>query len=80
VAWFVEALEDLAAGFFLRAGFLALVPAPEALVADLDELLVDLVEAGAATGVGAVAMATFSSNVLRNRKECVYQGALERRQ
>jgi hypothetical protein len=81
VAWLVEALEDLVAGFFLLAGFLALVPAPEALVADLEELLVDLVEAGAATGVGAVAMAKFSSNVLRKRKECVYHlGALERRQ
>jgi hypothetical protein len=51
----VDALEDLAAGFFRRAGFLALVPAPEALVTFFF-LVVSVPEAGAGAGAGADAV------------------------
>jgi hypothetical protein len=51
----VDALEDLAVGFFRRAGFLALVPAPEAL-ATFFFLVISAPEAGAGAGANAVVM------------------------
>lgn len=48
----MDALEDLAVGFFRRAGFLAFVPAPEAL-ATFFLLVASVPEAGAGAGTGA---------------------------